>query len=257
MRKVVYIAFNKRSVLTARALQNQLQNDLGDDYEVRIINKKAFKKKPLFLIRWGNSYIEAPEGCVDINPQQAVESAADKLKMAQALAEDKDSRFPDVSFDFNNNDLQRLKQSSKSNMLFCRNEHDQVRFRSNPIESDKYALADVDKAREFRVHVFNGKTIGVYEKIPMEGADANIRKNDNCHFTRMDMSDESTRNQLKGVRPAARSAVSTLNLLYGGVDVLISNSGEVFVNEVNSAPSLNGPNLERWSEAISDYIQKK
>lgn len=254
---VVYIAFNKRSVLTAKALQQSLSLALGDGNEVRLINKKRFKKKPDFLIRWGNSYIECPEGCIDINPKEAVENASDKLKMANKLKDCPEAMFPKsvMQEDITNKELvNQLISESPTDKIFWRNSVDAVRFRSNSVPGDKYALVDIDKDREFRVHIFNDRTIGVYEKIPHEGTDANIRKNDNCDFRRMDMANQEVKSSLKGVRPAARAAVKALGLTFGGADVMISKNGKIFVNEVNSAPSLNGPNLERWSEVLAQEI---
>lgn len=250
MKKVVYIAFNKRSILTARELQRSLSENLGKEYEVRCINRKKFLKKPNYLIRWGNSYIDCPDGCIEINSKEALTLTSNKLLMARTLRDDKSVPFPRMW------DLEGGYEVDWEEEVFIRNKYNQVRFRSNPIEGDQYALEDVKKVREFRVHVFNERTIGVYEKIPQEGADANIRKNDNCDFRRLDMSNPDIKEELKGVRPASRSAVRALGLLFGGVDVLLSENGQVFVNEVNSAPSLNGPNIERWSNFLASELTK-
>mgnify|MGYP006174668855 FL=1 len=71
------------------------------------------------------------------------------------------------------------------------------------------------------------------------------------------MSDRNNLEQLRGVRPQAVAAVNSLGLLFGGVDVIIARDGRIYVNEVNSAPSLNSLNLNRFKEAILNHINKK
>ena len=261
-----YIAFNKRSSVTARLLCDFL-NENG--VKCRMINSKKFKHKPSLLLRWGNSYLSAPEGCEEINSIEAVKRASSKLLMAHTLINAEGVNFPPAyisplrSIEIANALNLGTDQSSLAKWgimengmeLYYRNSSAIVRRRNNYIEGDLYGTKPIDRAREFRVHVFDGKTIGVYEKVPND-PDQPYCKNDNCDFKRIDMNLEENRSALKGVRPMARTAVKSLGLVFGGVDVIISKTGEVFVNEVNSAPALNGPNLERYFEAINNYLNK-
>ena len=264
-----YIAFNKRSSVTAKAIQEFL---ITKGIKARIINDKKFKFKPSLLIRWGNSYLNCPDGCEEINSIEAVRLASNKLLMAytliksgvnfpktyippsSAIAIGREFNLESESGAYNIDGVHAMNGEPMD--LYYRNRAGIVRRRDRYVDGDLYGTEPIDRAREFRVHVFGGKTIGVYEKIPHD-QNQQYCKNDNCDFRRIDTSDESQRSLIKGVRPEARKAVDALGLLFGGVDVIISRSGEVFVNEVNSAPALNGPNLERYFEAIQEYLNVK
>lgn len=263
-----YIAFNKRSSVTAKALQSFL-TEKGE--KVRMINDKRFKFIPSVLIRWGNSYLPAPDGCVEINSIESVKLASNKLLMAYTLIR-AGVKFPKAYAGptsistigrhfglINENgayEVGGFNPMENGLNLYYRNGAGIVRKRDYVISSDLYGTEPIDRAREFRVHVFNGKTIGVYEKIPMEENQLYC-KNENCDFRRVDVSVKESRDLIKGVRPEAKKAVEALGLLFGGVDVILSKGGEVFVNEVNSAPALNGPNLDRYYEAITEYLNVK
>ena len=251
----IYIGFNKKSSLTAKNLKEAFAT-AGE--ECRTINRKRFKKKPSVFIRWGNSYTEAPEGAVELNSLEAVKNASNKLLMAITLIKAEGVNFPKCYFnDSTGIDLEEVNILSDvaGRDLYYRNKHNIVRRRANYVEGDLYATEPIDRAREFRVHVFNGRTIGVYEKIPHD-PDQYYCKNDNCDFVRLDMSSEDNRHQLKGVRPQAVAAVNSLGLLFGGVDVIIDKEGVIYVNEVNSAPSLNSLNVDRFKDSIINFINE-
>lgn len=257
-----YVAFNKRSSVTAKAIQEVFTSK---GVETRIINDKKFKRKPSVLLRWGNSYLQCPEGCIELNSLESVKLASNKLLMAYTLIL-AGVNFPKAfispvqataiqnltgkdyidSFGVMDNDMD----------LYYRNSANIVRRRNNYIQGDLYGTVPIDRAREFRVHIFNGRTIGVYEKIPHD-QDQPYCKNENCDFVRIDTSQKEQTESIKGVRPEARKAVEALGLLFGGADVIISKTGEVFVNEVNSAPALNDPNILRYFDEIQKYLNNE
>lgn len=255
MGKIIYVVYNKRSAATGRQLFETLKEAFKGVAEVRRLSnkKKTFAKKPSVIIRWGNSYTQHKDA-LDIQPIEAVRNASDKGLMMDILSNDPEIPTPEaVVFDGESSAWRDLLDDSGK--AFFRNAHDQIRYRSSPIEGDKYALRPINKQREFRVHVFNGKVIGVYEKIP-SSPDDKIYKNDNCDFRRIDLANDSMRKTIKGVRPAAKKAVEALGLLYGGVDVVMDENNSPFVLEVNSSPSLNSLNVPRWAENIVSYLEK-
>lgn len=253
---MIYVGFNKRSCVTAKEIKDKIsEGGVG----CRMINRKNFARKPSVFIRYGNSYKEAPEGVLEINSIESVKNASDKRIMAELLKSKEGVRFPESWWPGD---------TVEEGGYYFRNRVGKVVFRSRPMEGDLYGTKPVDRAREFRVHVFSdsfiekikektgetvGNTMGVYEKIPHEENQLYC-KNDNCDFKRIDMSNSENSNALKGVRPMARSAVEALGLDFGGVDVIISKDGGIYVNEVNSAPSLNTLNIERFVELIKKYI---
>ena len=260
MSGVAYIVYNKRSCVTGKALFDELKERKvgGYTWRRRMKPSKRFQLQPNLIIRWGNSLIPEREGAVEINNREGVRRASDKGQMMKILSSSQDVPTPQVIF-FDENGRERLDElRDQEGKAFFRNTHDQVRYRSNPIEGDKYALRHVKKNREFRVHIFENKTIGIYEKIP-EDSEQRIYKNDNSTFKRLDMSNENIRKDLIGIRPICRAAVKELGLDFGGVDVLMEGTGQrakLFINEVNSSPALNEPNVKRWVDEIEKKIEK-
>lgn len=248
--RTAYIAYNKRSCVTGKGLFDELKK-LGLEGATLRRTMNQPKRNPDILIRWGNSLLETPDNCIEINTKQALENTADKGEMIDILSNAEGVRIPDIA-----TSLEDAVQIADGNgMVYIRNQHDHVRYdhATNYRNTDKYALRPVDKVREYRVHIFNGSTIGMYEKIPNDG-NVRIYKNDNCTFRRVDQASPNERESILGIRPMCRSAVAALGLVFGGVDVLVDGGGNIFINEVNSAPALNGPNLERWASAIQGYV---
>ncbi len=82
----------------------------------------------------------------------------------------------------------------------------------------------VEAPREYRVHVFLGKSIRVSEKLFDEDGDYTTGK---------------PRHNIKHVRKAAKKALEAVSLHFGAVDIL-ANDTECWVLEVNSSPGLGG-----------------
>jgi hypothetical protein len=246
MKKVAYIAFNKRSSLTGKALFELLKAEDAGGFTWRHVGSGEPKLKPDLILRWGNSTLPT-KGAKELNTQAAVRNAADKGKMMEILSKTTDIRIPQY--------IPVTAQSPRrlEGNWFVRNEHDHIQYRNTILSTDKYAVQEINKTREFRVHVFNDTIIGVYEKLPRNTSDK-IYKAENCDFRRIDTADKEQASRIKGVRPMAKVAVKALGLLFGGVDVILDASGNVYVLEVNSSPSLNGPNLQRWIEAFNEYL---
>lgn len=97
-----------------------------------------------------------------------------------------------------------------------------------------YASAIVDKAREFRVFVFQGKVICVTEKFPPEG-NTQIAWNLNQGGTMKNLGRDSWP---PNVIDVAIKAMNSVTLDWGAVDVATDQGGRAFVFEVNTAPGL-------------------
>jgi hypothetical protein len=254
-------------VVTAKALKQALQgnvvvndneeagelpvlNTFETPHDIRIINDKRFLRRPDWVILWGNSYVDIPEGARVINPKQAVINTANKGEMARILTDAEGVRFPDVSF--NPNEFNSV--ADENGNVFIRSGENVVRYcNSGRIrQGDQYATKPINKVREYRVHVFNDKTLGVYQKEP-NNPEEKIYKSHNCRFRRVNIEVEI--DLIRGVRPMARAAVRALGLVYGGVDVLVTQDSSIYVNEVNSSPSLNSPNTIRWANEFINFIQ--
>ena len=245
-----YIYYNRRSCATGRALFEALKAArLGGLNWRHTTGNPRITSDVKWIIRWGNSTSPSIEGAKEINLAENIAMATDKLTMIRELAESPDVNIP-AWVDYE--DMMYLPQDTT---WYVRDRNDHVEQRNYWVTGDKYATAEVHKAREFRVHIFENTTVGVYEKIPNDGVyDGKLLKDHNSTFRRVDMS--SVPPELIGLRPIAKAAVKTLGLVHGGVDVVKDKEGTFKVLEVNSAPGLNDPNLERWLASFAGYMEE-
>lgn len=252
--KNIYLGYNKRSCVTGKALFNYLKENLPEGFSARRVFRKKPSKKPFMFIRWGNSMLDSVSAEIELNANSS--NASDKGVMMERFL-DAEVNTPDVLMLDDGIDIEDFKEKYEVEKLYFRNAHDQIKLRGNPVEGDKYVLEPIEKDKEYRVHIMFGRTVGVYEKIPYEGEDGAIRKDDNCQFRRIDFSNKDQKEEAKGVRPAARAAISALELDFGGVDVIKSEDGEILVLEVNSSPSLNTENIIRWGDKLIEHAINK
>lgn len=105
----------------------------------------------------------------------------------------------------------------------------------------------VEHDREYRVHIFKGRSIRISEKAFTEDGKYTTKKPGEI--------------RLRKVREAARRAVEAVGLDFGAVDILASgeDNSQVWVTEVNAAPGLGGtmPKLyadtfKRWQNGEFD-----
>lgn len=246
-----YLAYNKRSSVTGKILWEYLKENKVGGFNWRHCCANDPRAQADLFVRWGNSLLATPNGAKEINTKEAVSNASDKLKMMRILVDTDGVKIPEIQIFADNAYAAAGVDADKK---FFRNAHDQIAFRANHVAGDKYCLAPVEKTHEYRVHIFNEKTLGIYEKVPHEGEDGLIRKDANCDFVRRDMANDQYRNQLKGARPMAVAAVKALGLVFGGVDIIKDANGNWYVLEVNSAPALNEPNIERWCNAFGQFV---
>jgi hypothetical protein len=242
-----YIAYNRRSSTTGRQLFEHFKsNSLAGKSWRHTTNTPRTTDNVDVFVRWGNSYTPVIEGAVELNTQEAVACATDKAVMMRRLQATEGVSTPIVYYP----------PVSLSHNMFVRDRNDHVCVKGHLSSSDKYAMEPIEKVREFRIHIFNDKTLGVYEKVPHDGMDTfSILKDHNSRFQRLDMALNTNKNDLRGARPMAKAAVKGLGLLFGGVDIVKDNNNNWFVLEVNSSPALNTENIVRWGNAINEYIE--
>ena len=254
--KVAYLIYNRRSSVTGKQLFNYLKINNVGGFSWRRSNRRSPRLKADLTLRWGNSINDDTGGKL-INTREAVENASNKLKMMK-LFQDSEVTTPRVVFTEDLSDS--LEMSDRGyifdKMMFVRNRYDEAKYRDSFLHTDKYALEQINKVMELRVHIVNGKTVGVYEKMPYS-SDSVIYKDANCRFRRVNTGDEDQRNTIIGARPLAKKAVEALGLDFGGVDVIKDSDGKWYVLEVNSAPGLNQPNLKRWADEIINIVNNR
>ncbi len=239
----IFIAYSNKSCVTGKALRLALKAK----------RKKTDKRaKCKLLLRWGNtesySNLRAER---ELNSIASVKLATNKLEMLKAL-----SVAEVATLQFNTDPALIAQYIDKSGNQYIRNKRGVVRYGNdfNPTTDSYYSKPIPYKRREYRVHVFCGKVIGIYEKIPLvEGAEnrPKLFKSDTCRFVRCDL-DVSRVDQ--AAQTLCIASVQALGLDFGGVDLIRDNKKKFFVCEVNSAPGLNGLNVERWVEEINKLM---
>lgn len=115
----------------------------------------------------------------------------------------------------------------------------------------------IPNAREFRVHIFNGKSIRISEKdftkIKLESL-RELRGGDyRATFSFVATKPDLDKETLKSVRRAAKKAVRAIGLGFGAVDVLLGQDNQPYVLEVNSAPGLGGSLPSLYSQKIMEW----
>lgn len=112
----------------------------------------------------------------------------------------------------------------------------------------------ITNAREYRVHVFQGKVIDVQQKkrrrVDEEDRPSGAIKNlDNGWvFCRDNITEYPEKMLTESIK-----AVNVLGLDFGGVDVLVKN-GEVYILEVNTAVGCQGTTLLKYCEEIKKLL---
>lgn len=243
------ILYSGRSSKTGRDLLNKFKP----------LTRKAFRKRTQrrfntdVILRWGSTEVfNNLRGRIELNTLDAVTNASNKLTMMQKLV---GANIPTANILFNPyNEQQDVIDNFRDDNggFFVRGYNDIVRYDDTVLLNDKYISKPVEnKRREYRVHVFNGEIIAIYEKIPN---DENVRlfKSHNCHFELKNIDNCRLTQDDKQV---CIDAVSSLGLLFGGVDLMRDKNKKVYVSEVNSAPALNGTNIDRYVTKITEYVQ--
>lgn len=234
----------------------------------KTISPRAFRKrtnkkyKADLVLRWGSTE-EFPRltSKVELNSLEATRNASDKLQMMKLLTRN-GIKTPDILFNPNRQipvEAQEYLTSiedfkNEEGKFYVRGANQEVRYTDTVKVGDLYISKPIEnKRREYRVHVFDGKILEIYEKVPQE---ENVRlfKAHNCRFERRNP--ENCRLSLEDQEMCIR-AVNALGLVFGGVDLLRNKDQECFVSEVNSAPALNSLNIERYFVKIMEYYNAK
>lgn len=250
------LLFSNPSSLTGKALANELRTR-EEVTKLDVVRKNKTVRKSDAYIRWGNSSSFSPEGKVILNNKESVSSASNKLLMMRRLVEAEGVETPEILFlNGQQYDVDTLNHYRDENGMFFIRGSKSIRYCNELRHGDLYISKPVNKTREYRVHVFDGRVIGIYEKIPNDPTTM-IFKSHNCKF--------SKRNPEAGeliCNDAAQqmciNAVNALGLTFGGVDIIREKKTKLFkVVEVNSSPSLNQNNVKLYCDLFLEHIREK
>lgn len=198
-------------------------------------------------VNWGRNYANAT-----LNPD--ISNVTNKRVMRQLFA-DNDVPMPRLvssqeleSVSWNSAEPFHLigrpdRHSKKRGYWDCRTARD-LQKALNGTRKKKAAthfMHYVEHDFEFRVHVFNGKSIRISQKQFLEG---------NKYITIKPTIDVSH------VRKAAKKAVKAVGLDFGAVDVL-ATADEAWVLEVNAAPGLGGSMPALYAKTFQNWKEEQ
>lgn len=103
----------------------------------------------------------------------------------------------------------------------------------------------IDAPHEVRVHIFNGKSIRISEKLHGSTGDT---AHGNYTTIKPTVSVDKARD-------AAKKAVKAVGLDFGAVDILVMDDGTPYVLEVNSAPGLGGSMPALYARVFKDWYE--
>lgn len=255
MKKKAYFIFSYRSGDTGMKLFREFQKRNLGGYDW-FYTKGEPKQDADLVFRWGNSYSQDSRGGIQINSQLSNKCASNKLTMATLLHKSPDPavKFPEVVFDLHQKNLLEEIKDENGKVYIRSSAGLKQPVRYDSVDSirygDVYATKNTKKLKEFRVHVVGEEVICTFEKVPYEGRyKTNVYKDDNCRFRRDDNVSFGHSERSKAIRQAAIGATKTLGLVTSGIDIFELETGEIVIGEVNSAPGINTPGIQRWADA--------
>lgn len=231
-----YILYHDNSCETGRALKDALRIEGGTSLNGPVDH----------LIRWGNRREIPRKPIYVLNKRAAMDMAGNKDRAIQFMREN-DISCPPIATRFEGKLLLARKTSHMhgSGSFFVTSQFD---FDNAKRVGCTNFVEFISIKNEYRVHVFGNEVIFLYERVlPSEPTSLNIRN---------DWNEErrTSREVPRGIIDASINVVNQMGLDFGGVDIGISVNGNVFIFEVNTAPSLVDGNIKKPSFNI--YLEK-
>lgn len=205
-----------------------------------------------YLIRWGSRSGAGwtPRETV-INSRSALNDNSDKLESLRSLD---NAGIPVPNYTSNRDDFG---DSIDYPLLGRSRDHARgedinliMQWRDAYLTDNDYFVEYIPTDFEYRAHVVNGEVVQTYEKRLQSEADNHpYIRNSETGWIFVEPREEPPDESL------ATDAVGALGLDFGAVDIIREeDTGEEYVLEVNSAPSLDAVNIERYGDNIADEI---
>jgi len=208
-----------------------------------------------YVIRWGCRRHVGPGHHEVLNPSPAIRNASNKY---DAITQLQDAGIPVPPFTREASDI-GVPGNDEAHIHYPVLGRDENHSQGSDIDlimqdrdielggRSHHYVQYIPTAAEFRVQVFDGEVIKVHEKLLQHEADNDdpyVRNNEGGWVflnPRSDPPDEQL----------AIDAVNELGLDFGAVDCIrAEGTGEEFILEVNTAPTLDQNNMERYGDAI-------
>lgn len=198
------------------------------------------------LVRWGSASHIHGDGVI-INSSDAVLQARDKRHSRELLGDlAPKTWFEKAQIPLGASVVIRPRQHHAGNKFFVCRGSEQVRQAILKCRRGWYASELVDKAREFRVFVLQGRVICVSERFPANNTAIawNLARGGrliNAKFKTWPIE----------VCKASIEACKRLGLDWGAIDVALDKKGKCYVFEANTAPGLRNPyTLKQIAKAL-------
>jgi hypothetical protein len=239
----MYFSYHKKSQPTGEILATALGMNHGFDPE-----------EGEALIRWGNRRNPEADDCYNtvLNDEQSIKNASDKFESLFTMAEAgincpmPSEEWEEIHEQYGYPILGRTFHHARGTDINLILQRRDVRR----IASDYY-IPYIPTNREYRIHVVRNKVIriqGKYLDFP-EQAVSHIRNYENGYRFR------TPNVNLKPDRlEAAIKAVFCLGLDFGAVDLIISDDGNYYVLEVNTAPSCSRKTGEAYVKQFANLL---
>lgn len=254
---------------TGRALAARISQDQGRAayYYCGRAPRRRRSRRPVDCVIWGcstcteslrNAFGSAYRAC---NDPYRVAIASDKnraigeMRLGHVLCPDIFTTTAWASVPDNYDGIIYRKRSHQGG-----NDNPYVVRKGDSIDSARagqydYGMQFVKSNFEYRIHVCDRKVIRVQRKRKMDGAYEYGRIRSESNGWGLAVCEDRTPEQKASA--LAVQAVASLGLVFGAVDVIGKNSGELYVLEVNTAPGLNDNGIAIYSKALIEYFNER
>lgn len=236
---MIFVLYHRRSKPTGEILAQALGAQHGEHLPWGI--------NPDAVIRWGSRAIGHNVRCT-INHASKIALASDKLRSLQLLR-DAGISVPDWSEDPEEMEFpflgRKIQHARGTDVVLCLQKGDYMR------KPRDYYVQYIPTVREFRVHVVAGEVIRVQGKFldnPREAVPwiRNYKTGYRFRTPRKKLNRDRTQQAIDAVR--------ALELDFGAVDLLLSDSRTPFVLEVNTAPACSPLTGRAYVDAFKKFL---
>jgi len=211
---------------------------------------------PGYVFRWG-CVSTVPGSATIVNTAAAIETVNNKRSFRKLTADanlapktwlsvnefrdDTTAAYPVI--------LRKARHAQGRNLHVC-NTIDQLQMAASRYGAGNYYISSlINKVSEYRVAIVSGRVCWVAKKTPGNPSDVAWNVARGGRFDNVSFGDWP----LKAVKVAI-AAFNLTELDFGGVDVMLDAEGNVYVLEINSAPSQTSPYRQSCFTKCFDYI---
>lgn len=244
-----YLKCSRRSHLTGRLIATAITQLQGNNCVY--CNRDTPARPELRHVRWGSRVPTSDNG---INLLSGVRVASNKL-MALVRLQSSGVLIPTL---FTTSDFEtianvrrifrkRSRQDANDSPYFV--EANDFPDPSRAAEYD-YALEHIASDNEYRVDIFGGHPIKIQEKVPTWG----LNSSTDVRSSSLGWSTAILKGPpCAGLVEATASAVSSLGLHFGVVDIVEGKDGQLFVLEVNTAPGMGADGAKLYAQKFIEW----